>query len=118
MLSKGKAVKVSIYVTDGATLRGEPVHLSILEFLLKSGVAGATALKGVAGFGSDHHLHSSASIFLADNMPLKIEFIETLERAQELLPRLEEMCGTGMIEMQETTIVKVAGSPPNTLKNR
>jgi PII-like signaling protein len=118
MLAKGKAVKVSIYVTDGATHRGEPVHLSILEFLFKSGVSGATALKGVAGFGSDHHLHTSASFFLADNMPLKIEFIETLERAQELLPSLEEMCVTGMIEMQETTIIKVAGLPPGTVKNR
>jgi len=110
MLATGKALKVSIYVTDGATHHGQPVHSVILDFLFKSGVSGATALKGFAGFGSDHHLHTSASIFLADSLPLKIEFIETPAKVDELMPKLIELAGTGMIEAQETTVVKAAGS--------
>ena len=82
---------------------------SILNFLFQSSVSGATALKGFAGFGSDHHLHTSTSIFLADRLPVKIEFIETREKADELMPKLIELARTGMIEMQETTVVKAAG---------
>ena len=65
-------------------------------------------MKGIAGFGADHHLHSASQVAIADHLPLKIEFIESPEKVNELLGKLEEMAGTGMIELQETTIAKPA----------
>ncbi len=108
MLSPGKAIKVSIYLSEGSTLHGASASASILDFLYFRGVSGATVLKGVAGFGADHHLHSSGLVDIADHLPVKIEFIETKERVDQLLGKLEEMAGSGMIEMQETTIAKPA----------
>src|ERR1700674_4424672 len=88
-------------------------YLSILDFLFFRGVSGATVLKGVAGFGADHHLHTSTLLDISDHLPLKIEFIETREKVDELLGKLEEMAGSGMIEVQETTVAKPAhGSKP------
>ena len=106
MLQAGKAVKVSIYLSDGATHHGASISAGILDFLYFRGVSGATVLKGVAGFGADHHLHSSSLVAIADHLPLKIEFIETREKVDELLGKLEEMAGSGMIELQETMIAK------------
>lgn len=108
MLKAGKAVKVSIYVAEGATHHGVPVYSSILDFLFYRGVSGATVLKGIAGFGADHHLHSSTLVDISDHLPLKIEFIESREKVDELLGKLEEMAGSGMIEVQETTVAKPA----------
>jgi len=108
MLSPGKAVKVSIYLSEGATHHGVSTSSSILDFLFFRGVAGATVLKGVAGFGADHHMHSANFVEISDHLPLKIEFIETREKVDELLGKLEEMAGSGMIEVQETTIAKPA----------
>lgn len=108
MLQAGKALKVSIYLSEGMTHHGMPVNSSILDFLFYHGVAGATVLKGVAGFGADHHLHTSSTVEISDHLPLKIEFIESREKVNELLGKLEEMCGTGMIEVQETMIAKPA----------
>lgn len=108
MLSPGKAVKVSIYLSEGSTHHGVSTYSSILDFLFFRGVSGATVLKGIAGFGADHHIHSSSSVEISDHLPLKIEFIETREKANELLGKLEEMAGSGMIEVQETTIAKPA----------
>ncbi len=108
MLQAGKAVKVSIYLSEGATHHGVPTQASILDFLFYRGVAGATVLKGVAGFGADHHLHSSGTVEISDHLPLKIEFIETREKVDELLGKLEEMAGSGMIEVQETMVAKPA----------
>ena len=110
MLQAGKALKVSIYVSEGATHHGIPTYSSILDFLFYRGVAGATVLKGIAGFGADHHIHTSRTVEISDRLPLKIEFIESRERVSELLGKLEEMVGTGMIEVQETTIAKPARS--------
>jgi len=108
MLSPGKAVKVSIYLSEGSTHHGASTYSSILDFLFFRGVSGATVLKGVAGFGADHHIHSASSVEISDHLPLKIEFIETREKVDELLGKLEELTGSGMIEVQETTIAKPA----------
>jgi PII-like signaling protein len=108
MLSAGKAVKVSIYLSEGSTHHGVPTYSSILDFLFYRGVSGATVLKGVAGFGADHHMHSASIVEISDHMPLKVEFIESREKVDELLGKLEELAGTGMIELQETTVAKPA----------
>ncbi|MHB1957916.1 MAG: DUF190 domain-containing protein [Acidobacteriaceae bacterium] len=108
MLQAGKAVKVSIYLSEGSTHHGVSTYSSILDFLFYRGVSGATVLKGVAGFGADHHIHSASFVEISDHLPLKIEFIESREKVDELLGKLEEMAGTGMIEVQETTVAKPA----------
>lgn len=108
MLSAGKAQKVSIYLCEGANRNGASTYASVLDFLFFRGVSGATVLKGVAGFGADHHIHASNSVEIAEPLPVKIEFIEAAEKVQELLPKLEELVGSGMIELQETTIAKPA----------
>ena len=108
MLQPGKAVKVTIYLSDGATHHGAPLYSSILDFLFYRGVAGATVTKGVAGFGADHHMHASHLVEISDRLPIKIEFIESRENVDALLGKLEELAGSGLIEMQETTVLKPA----------
>lgn len=108
MLSAGKAMKVSIYLSEGTTRHGVSTYSSVLDYLFFRGVSGATVLKGVAGFGADHHLHSSSFVEIGDHLPMKIEFIETQEKVNELLGKLEELVGSGLIELQETTIAKPA----------
>jgi PII-like signaling protein len=62
----------------------------------------------MAGFGADHHLHTDRLVDIAQSLPIKIEFIETPETVEALMPKLYEMAGAGMIEVQETTVVKPA----------
>jgi PII-like signaling protein len=108
MLQTGKALKVSIYVSEGSTRHGVSTSSTILDFLFYRGVSGATVLKGVAGFGADHHMHSSASVEISDRLPLIIEFVETQEKVNEILGKLQDLAGSGMIEMHETTVTKPA----------
>jgi PII-like signaling protein len=108
MLQAGKAVKVTIYLSEGATHHGVPVYQSILDFLFYRGVAGVTALRGIAGFGADHHMHAAHLLEVSDKLPLKVEFIETREKVDSLLGKLQEMCGSGLIEIQETMVAKPA----------
>jgi PII-like signaling protein len=105
MLTSGKAVKVSIYLSDGAKHHGIPVYTSLLDFLFHSGVYGASVFKGVAGFGSTHRIHSAHILEISDHLPIKIEFVETREKVDALLPELEKRTGSGILEVQETTVV-------------
>jgi hypothetical protein len=105
MLTTGKAVKVSLYLSDGAKHHHVPVYTTILDFLFHNGIAGATVTKGVAGFGAKHRIHSAHILEISDHLPIKIEFIEKREKVDAVLPELEKRIGSGLIEVQETTII-------------
>ena len=108
MLTAGPGKKVGIYVAEDQQYHGSSAYAAILDFLFFRGVSGATVTRGIAGFGADHHLHTDRLVDLATRLPVKIEFIETADKVEGLLPKLQEMAGTGLIEMQDTTIVKPA----------
>ena len=77
-------------------------------FFFFHGVSGATVMRGIAGFGGDHKMQTTSLVDLAVHLPVKIEFIETAQKVEELLPKLQAMAGEGLIEMHDTTIVKPA----------
>lgn len=108
MLKTGPAKKVIIYVGEDHQYHGHSLYSAILDYLFYHKVSGANVVRGMAGFGADHHLHSTRILRLTENLPVKIEFIETPEKVEELLPKLHEMAGTGLIEVQDTMIVKPA----------
>jgi PII-like signaling protein len=106
MLKEGPAKKVSIYVGENHQYHSYSVYSAILDYLFFRGVSGATVIRGIGGFGADHHLHTTRILELTENLPIKIEFIESPEKVDELLPKLHEMVGTGLIEIQDTMVAK------------
>ncbi|WP_420238930.1 DUF190 domain-containing protein [Telmatobacter bradus] len=105
MLATGKAVKVTLYLSDGVTHHGVPIYSSILDYLFHSGIAGATVLKGVAGFGMKHRLHSAHLLDISDHLPILVKFIDTAEKVEAILPELEKRAASGLIEVEETRIL-------------
>jgi PII-like signaling protein len=108
VLTSGPGKKVGVYVAEDHQYHGAAAYSAILDFLFFHGVSGATVTRGIAGFGADHHLHTTRLVDLSVNLPVKVEFIETATKVEELLPKLQEMVGTGLIEMHDTSIVKPA----------
>jgi PII-like signaling protein len=108
VLTPGPGKKVGIYVAEDQQYHGSAAYAAVLDFLFFRGVSGATVTRGIAGFGGDHKMQTTSLVDLAVHLPVKIEFIETAQKVEELLPKLQAMVGTGLIEMHDTTIVKPA----------
>jgi PII-like signaling protein len=108
MLSKGNAKKVTIYVNEDTQYHLAPLYESILTYLLHKSVSGATVTRALAGFGVHKMIHTPKMEALSEHLPLKVEFIETAEKVDELLPTLYDMVTDGLIEVQDTTVVKIA----------
>jgi PII-like signaling protein len=106
MLNAGPAKKVSIYVGEDHQYHGQSLYAAILDFLFYRGISGASVVRGIAGFGADHHMHTTRIERLTENLPIKIEFVESAEKVEELLPKLHQMAGTGLIDVQDTLVVK------------
>src|SRR5437879_5850918 len=108
MLKKGAAKKVTIYVNEDTQHHLQPLYESILTYLMHKGVAGATASRALAGFGPHQVMHTTKIEVLTEHLPIRIEFVESAERVDTLLPTLYDMVIDGLIEIQDTTIVKSA----------
>ena len=109
MLHQGTAKKVTVYVGEAVKHKHEPVYIAVLNYLFYHGVSGATVLRGAAGFGADHQLHMARFVDTGLNLPVKIEFIETPAKVDEILPKLIDLVDDGLVTVQDTTIVKTSG---------
>ncbi len=112
MLAKGPAKRVVIFINEDTQHHMTALHDSIMAFLMRKGVTGATATRAYSGFGSHRELHTPKVEVLAQHLPIRIEFIETAEKVEEILPTLCEMVTDGLIEVQDTTVVKSARKSP------
>lgn len=113
MLSRGAAKKVTIYVNEDTRYHMDALWDAILRFLRNKHVAGATVLRPVAGFGVHEVIHSPDQEVRAEHMPMRIEFIDTAEKVDELLPSLYDMVVDGLIEIQDTNVLKAVEKGKN-----
>jgi len=112
MLTKGPAKKVTIFLNEDTQHHLTALHDSIMTFLMHKGVCGATATRAFSGFGSHHMLHTPQIEVLAQHLPIRIEFGKPPKKVDEVLPTLYEMVSDGLIEVQDTTVVKHVRKAP------
>ena len=112
MLTQGPAKKVTIFINEDTQHHMQALHDAIMTFLMHKGVNGATATRAFSGFGSHQMLHTPKVEALAQHLPIRIEFVDTAEKVEEVLPTLYEMVSDGLIEVQDTNVVKNARKLP------
>ena len=110
MLARGPAKKVTIYLNEDTKSPHGPLYQAIVQFLKTRSVAGATLIRPHSGFGRHHQLHSPDMEAQAEHLPIRIEFVDAPDRVDRLLPTLYDMVTDGLIEVQDTTILKAATS--------
>lgn len=113
MLTKGPAKKVTIFVNEDTQHHMTALHDAIMTFLMHKEVAGATATRAFSGYGSHRTLHTPNIELMAYHLPVRIEFVDTPEKVDEVLPTLYDMVSDGLIEVQDTTVVKLARKSSN-----
>ncbi|WP_129630646.1 DUF190 domain-containing protein [Candidatus Oscillochloris fontis] len=96
-----------IYITESDTHRGRSTAMQIIEALREAGCPGATVLRGVAGYGGHHVLHSELAIEVASHLPLVITVIDHAERIAQVLPTLRALVHDGMITITPVEVVHV-----------
>src|SRR5271170_6227818 len=109
MLAPGAAQKVILHLNQDTSSTHDFLHIEILSFLFDNGVAGATVIRPHAGFGSHHQIHTSgAGSVEGEHLPVRVEFLESPQMVERLLPGICELVTDGIVETHPTTIVKSA----------
>ena len=102
---KGERTLMRILIGESDKYHGKPLYEALLERFRKKGLAGATVLRGVAGFGAGSVVHTEKVLRLSLDLPIVIEVVETEEAIQSILPDLDEMIGGGLITLERARVI-------------
>lgn len=101
----GVGKRVRIYTGESDHWHAQPLFLALLDTLRSEGCAGATAYRGVAGFGAHSLIHTATIVRLSEDLPIIVEWIDTPERVSRVLPKVRAMVAEGMITIDDVNIV-------------
>ena len=102
---KGERTLMRIFIGESDKYQGKPLYDALLQRLRAKGLAGATVLRGVAGFGASSTVHTDKILRLSLDLPIIIEVVETEETIQAVLPDLDEMIGGGLITLERARVI-------------
>jgi hypothetical protein len=105
MKLEGKGLLARIYIGESDTWHGRPLYEAIVHLLRDRGVAGATVLRGIEGFGARHHLHSTRILSLSTDLPILIEVVDDEDRLRAVLPEIDAMVGDGLITLERVDVI-------------
>jgi PII-like signaling protein len=109
----GEQTLVRIFIGESDTWHHRPLYQALLERLRREGFAGATVLRGVAGFGAASVIHTASIVDLSADLPILIEVVEDQEHVDLLLPILDEMVTKGaLVTLESVRVLKYAAGAP------
>lgn len=108
MLERGPAKRLIVTVNEASRWRGRSLYNALLELFQHRGLAGGTVSRGIAGFTGYGAIHTINIVDLSTDLPVRIEIVDTAEAIDRVLPDVYDMVDKGLVEVQDTTVVKFA----------
>ena len=99
------ACLLRIFIGESDKYNGRPLHEVVVEEARKLGMAGATVLRGILGFGANSRIHTSKILRLSEDLPLVIEIVDTEQKIEELLPLLDQMMDEGLVTLEKVRVI-------------
>jgi len=109
---EGEQVLLRIILSESRTHDRQPLFQTLVDLLRTEGLAGTTVLKGIAGFGHDHRLHTANLEVTAEGLPVIIEAVDTAEHVERVLPKVEALMAGGLIMLERAHVIRYAQSAP------
>ncbi len=105
MKIEGEAKLLRIFVGESDKHGHKPLYQAIVELLRDRGLAGATVLRGVEGFGTNSRIHTARILYLSADLPMVIECVDTVERIDAVLGELDELVGDGLVTVERVAVI-------------
>lgn len=102
----GENLLMRIFIAEGDRYEHRPLYEALVEMLRKEGFAGATVLRGICGFGAHSVYHAQKLLDLSADLPMIVEAVESEEKINKVMPRIDEMMSGGMITLEKVRVIR------------
>ena len=116
MQTNSEAKLLRIFIGESDRIKGKPVYEEIVLKARGAGLAGATVIKGIMGFGANSKIHTSKLLTLSENLPLIVEIVDTLKKIESFIPIVNEIFEKanigGLVTIEKAEIIKYTSYKP------
>ncbi|MFD4248271.1 DUF190 domain-containing protein [Amycolatopsis thermoflava] len=109
MKLQGPALRLTIFVGDTDLWHHKPLCGEIVRRAHQAGLAGATVLRGIEGFGASKHVHTTRILSLSEDLPVVIIIVDEEARIRDFLPTLDELIGEGLVIVEPVEVIRYVG---------
>jgi PII-like signaling protein len=109
---EGEGLLLRIFCGESDTWHGKPLYDAIVQTARQAGLAGATVIRGIEGFGARSRIHTSRILRLSEDLPVVIEIVDEAEKVRSILPTLDGMIGEGLITLEKVEVIAYRAAAP------
>ena len=105
MKLEGEGQLVRIFIGENDRWHGRPLYEAIVSRAREAGLAGATVLRGLMGFGAKSRIHTAKVLRLSEDLPIVVEIVDASERIDAFLPKLEPLLGGCLVTLERAEVL-------------
>ncbi len=109
MQLNGEAMLVRIYIGESDHWHHKPLYQELVQAARRQGMAGATVLRGIEGFGASSRIHTTRILSLSEDLPMAIVIVDEEAKLRAFLPQLDELIGEGLVTLDQVEVVRHVG---------
>lgn len=100
-----EAELLRIFIGEADKFEGKPLYEVIANLAHRKGMAGATVIRGLMGFGAHSRIHTAKILRLSEDLPIIIEIVDEPEKIEALLPELDKMITEGLVTLEKIRVI-------------
>lgn len=100
----GPARRLTIYLGESDTWQHKPTYAEIVHRAHAAGMAGASVLRGIEGFGTSQRIHTARLLSLSEDLPVVVVIVDTAEKVDAFLPVIDELVTEGLVTLDDVSV--------------
>jgi PII-like signaling protein len=108
----GPARRLTIFIGESDQYHHHPLYTEIVHRAHQAGLAGATVMRGIEGFGASSDIHTTRILSLSQDLPVAIIIVDERARIDAFLPQLDELVAEGLVIIDDVDVIRYVGRKP------
>jgi uncharacterized protein len=105
----GPALRLTVFIGETDVWHHRPLYHEIVRRAHEAGLAGASVMRGIEGYGASSRIHTTRILSLSDDLPVAVVVVDAEEKIRAFLPQLDELITEGLVIIDPVEVIHYVG---------